>query len=73
MRDWYWDWIPSALHRAWPIKPRHVPEQAVLHPSVLERFELPHVSKYGIDQPYRPFNLASHEKVRHLYERANNG
>jgi uncharacterized protein (DUF2235 family) len=70
MRDWYWDWIPSALHRAWPIKPRHIQDQSVLHPTVLERFELPHVFKYGIAQPYRPLNLASHEKVRHLYARA---
>ncbi len=64
MRDSYWRWVPNRLRRVWPVKLREVMKQAPLHPTVVERFKLPAIYKYGIKQKYRPENLRDHELVR---------
>lgn len=63
MRDWYWGWVPDRLRLVWSIKQRHIADEALLHPTVLARFALPFVFKYGTKQPYRPSNLAAHKKI----------
>jgi len=68
MRDAYWSWIPHCMRRVWPKKQRKVQDKAVLHTTVLDRFKVAHVFKYGVREPYRPANLSTHESVRHHYE-----
>jgi uncharacterized protein (DUF2235 family) len=63
MRDRYWEWVPDRLRLVWSIKQRQVLDEAPLHATVLERFALPSVFKYGIKQPYRPANLAAHKNI----------
>lgn len=67
MRDWYPSWVPSALRRVWPRQVRTVLREAVLHPTVFERFNLRQVFKYGIGMPYRPENLSGHVRLRTFY------
>ena len=63
MRDWYWGWVPYSWRFVWSIKQRQILDEAPLHATVLERFALPSVFKYGIKQPYRPCNLAAHKNI----------
>ncbi|MGF9763256.1 DUF2235 domain-containing protein [Microvirga sp. 0TCS3.31] len=53
----------------WEKGRRDVPEDAVLHPSVKERFEQPQVLHYDEMKPYRPENLRHHQDVRQYYDR----
>jgi hypothetical protein len=46
---------------------RKVPENAVLHPSVKERFEHGNVLHYDLMKPYRPPNLRHHRDVKQYY------
>jgi uncharacterized protein (DUF2235 family) len=54
----------------WKKGRRRVPEDAVLHPSVKERFAQLQVLHYNEMKPYRPPNLRGHREVRHYYEAA---
>jgi hypothetical protein len=49
---------------------RKVPTDAILHQSVLDRFELHEVLQYNILKPYRPVALREHGLVKHHYEAA---
>jgi uncharacterized protein (DUF2235 family) len=51
----------------WQEGHRHVPEDALLHPSVLERFEHFAVMIHGDMVPYRPRALRRHPQVRGYY------
>ena len=57
----------SSLFRFAGKKPREIPKEAVLHPSVIERFRSREVLHYDIMQPYRPVNLQDHPDVRNFY------
>jgi hypothetical protein len=46
---------------------RHIPNDALLHPSVLERFKAAEVLDYDIMRPYRPENLRTHDDVKENY------
>jgi uncharacterized protein (DUF2235 family) len=46
---------------------RQIPNDAPLHPSVLERFKAAEVLDYDIMKPYRPENLRNHEAVKAYY------
>jgi hypothetical protein len=52
----------------WEKGRRMVPNDAVLHPSVKERFEQPQVLHYDEMKPYRPENLRRHQDVKQYYE-----
>ncbi len=47
--------------------PRKIPDDAILHASVLQRFEANQVLDYDTMRPYRPENLRDHEKVKAYY------
>jgi uncharacterized protein (DUF2235 family) len=51
----------------WPEGFRQPPNDAPLHPSVLERFAHKSVLIYGDSIPYRPQNLREHKDVKHFY------
>jgi len=51
----------------WEEGHRHVPEDALLHPSVLERFGHVAVTIHGDMVPYRPRALRRHRDVRGYY------
>jgi uncharacterized protein (DUF2235 family) len=53
--------------RFWRKDLRDVPDTAVLHPSVHERFACPEVLHYDVMRPYRPANLRHHPDVKHCY------
>ena len=55
----------SLLH--WARKLREIPNDAPLHPSVVERFKAAEVLDYDIMRPYRPENLRNHEAVKAYY------
>jgi uncharacterized protein (DUF2235 family) len=57
----------SSLFRLVPSKLRPIPNDAPLHPSVIERFKAPEVLDYDLMRPYRPENLRNHEAVRAYY------
>lgn len=61
------DETKSSLFQFAGKKPRAIREDAVLHPSVRERFEAEEVLHYDIMQPYRPVNLRGHDDVAHHY------
>jgi uncharacterized protein (DUF2235 family) len=67
MLDRYPSWVPTALRRVWPKQLRRVLDQAVLHPTVFDRFGLPLVLHYGIAAPYRPENLSSYSNLLTFY------
>jgi len=46
---------------------RKIDTDAVLHPSVYERFKLPVVLQYDLMLPYRPEGLRHHEKLKQYY------
>lgn len=67
MRDAYPSWVPQAWRRVWPVQIREIHAEAVLHPSVDERFQLPSVLFYGVPERYRPENLQRHVRLgRHF-------
>ena len=47
---------------------RHIPDEAPLHPSVVERFKAAEVLQYNIMKRYRPENLRNHSAVKHYYQ-----
>jgi uncharacterized protein (DUF2235 family) len=46
---------------------RQIPNDAPLHPTVMERFELPSVLAYDVTIPYRPEALRHHQMVKKYY------
>jgi len=52
----------------WARKVREMPNDAPLHPSVLERFKADAVLDYDMMKPYRPENLRNHIKVKENYK-----
>jgi len=46
---------------------RKIDANAVLHPSVYDRFALPAVLQYDLMLPYRPESLRHHEKLTQYY------
>ncbi len=67
LRDGYPNWWPQALRKSWPSKPRAIHAEAVLHPSVLRRFELGSVIQHGILRTYRPTSLRNHRHLQQYY------
>lgn len=53
--------------RFWEKAIRKIPEDAILHPTVRERFEQPCVLHYDETKPYRPENLRHHRDVKQYY------
>jgi uncharacterized protein (DUF2235 family) len=51
----------------WPEGPREVEPVAMLHSSVYDRFAAKAVRHFYDDRPYRPANLAEHEKLSQYY------
>ncbi|MEL7154609.1 MAG: DUF2235 domain-containing protein, partial [Pseudomonadota bacterium] len=51
----------------WAVESRKVPDDAPLHPSVVERFEAENVVHYDESKPYRPEPLRTHQQVKHLF------
>ena len=47
---------------------RKIPNNAPLHPSVIERFKIPQVVHFDEVKPYRPSTLRHHESVKHFYQ-----
>jgi len=64
---------PSLLRRltrdklTWTHQVRQIDDKAVLHPTVISRFEAAAVPQMGEVKPYRPPNLRSHSEVRQFY------
>jgi hypothetical protein len=54
----------SSLFRFAPRVLRHIPNDALLHDSVLERFKAVEVLEYDTIKPYRPENLRNHKAVK---------
>jgi hypothetical protein len=54
LRNCYPSWVPTGLRFTWAEKPRTEVLEAPVHPSVIERFALPRVSKCGQATAYRP-------------------
>ena len=46
---------------------REIDPNAILHPSVYERFAAKEVQHFYAMQPYRPKNLSRHEKLKQYY------
>jgi hypothetical protein len=67
LRDSYPGWWPQAWRKSWRAKPRTIPPNATLHPSVLRRFELSSVVHCGSVGPYRPAALRQHQDLRAFY------
>jgi uncharacterized protein (DUF2235 family) len=57
----------SSVFRFAPRALRHIPNDAPLHDSVLERFKAAEVLEYDTMKPYRPENLRNHEAVKQYY------
>ncbi|MGI9484038.1 MAG: phospholipase effector Tle1 domain-containing protein, partial [Hyphomicrobiales bacterium] len=51
----------------WPEKLRCVPPDAILHPTVIERFKLSAIVDYDQTKKYRPENLRPHKDVAEFY------
>lgn len=64
----YPGWWPDWLRVTWREKPREIPINATLHPSILRRFELKSVLQCGIAAPYRPISLRAHKDLATFYE-----
>jgi hypothetical protein len=72
MRDTIAGIFPGWLARrlgwlGWPVKIRDIPEEALVHPSVRERFGLSEVTQCAGRGPYRPEALSSHKDFRDAY------
>ena len=52
-------WAPRVL--------REIPNDAPLHPSVIQRFNAAEVLVYDTMTPYRPENLRTHNDVKQYY------
>jgi uncharacterized protein (DUF2235 family) len=59
--------LTSRLGITWPGKRRNIRPDAVLHPTVIERANLPAVLQYDRLVPYRPEALRNHKDTAHLY------
>jgi hypothetical protein len=58
-------WITRLTKKTWKRGTRELPDpDAKLHPSVLERFNLPEVLQYDVLAPYRPVTLTKHQDFR---------
>jgi hypothetical protein len=57
------------LFRFFPKILREVPAEAVLHPSVVERFKAVEILDYDTSKQYRPENLRHHNDVKQFYSR----
>jgi hypothetical protein len=57
----------SSLFRYTRGKARFVPPEAVLHPSVMDRFAAADVLHYNVLKPYRPENLRGHGGTSAFY------
>jgi uncharacterized protein (DUF2235 family) len=67
-------WFVSPKDLGWREGHRQIPDDAVLHPSVVERFRRPAVLAHGDMLPYRPLPLRRHPEVAGFYPgRATNG
>ena len=62
-------WFVKEKNFGWREGHRQVPHDAVLHPSVIERFRRPAVLKHGRLAPYRPQALRRHPQVAGFYGR----
>jgi uncharacterized protein (DUF2235 family) len=51
----------------WKVGHRKIPDDAIVHPSVSERFTLPGVLQYDITAPYRPEPLRQHKDLSRYY------
>jgi hypothetical protein len=51
----------------WPEALRNIDSNAILHPSVYERFAAGGVQHFYQMKPYRPENLADHQKLKQYY------
>ncbi|MEZ5448115.1 MAG: DUF2235 domain-containing protein, partial [Thiolinea sp.] len=60
LRDKYPAWWPSTLRFSWKAAQRHIPSEAVLHDSVLERLSASTVLHNAEWRPYRPDALRKH-------------
>ena len=58
---------------SWPVKIRDVKPEAVVHPSVDQRFALADVARYDGSGPYKPEALRQHLKFKHLYKTGSTG
>lgn len=58
----------SSIFRFFPKILRTIPEDAPLHPSVVERFQAAEILDYDRMRPYRPENLKDHHAVKHFYK-----
>jgi uncharacterized protein (DUF2235 family) len=59
----------SERNFGWRAGYRKIPDDAVLHPSVLDRFKLPGILNYDDIRPYRPEALRAHPAVRSYWAR----
>jgi uncharacterized protein (DUF2235 family) len=57
----------DSVFRYAPREVRQIPNNAPLHPSVLERFKAGDVLHYDMMRPYRPENLRNHDVVKGYY------
>ena len=51
----------------WTKASREINPNAILHPSVYDRFAAEKVQHFYAIQPYRPENLSNHEKLKQYY------
>ena len=61
------NWWPEKLRFSWPREIRNIDQNAILHHTVLERFESKTINDYGCCKPYRPEALKNHNKVKKYY------
>jgi uncharacterized protein (DUF2235 family) len=57
----------SSFFRFFQKRSRQVPNDAPLHPSVIERFKAAEILDYDAMKPYRPANLREHNEVKQFY------
>lgn len=61
------EWITRNFGVTYPLGYRDPPKEAVLHPTVYDRFDAAEVPIYDRLGPYRPAALQKHVDVAHLY------
>lgn len=62
-------WLRRLLRlKGWKVDARNIHPEAVLHPTVVERFALETVPQCAGRGPYRPETLRGHKLVAHYYE-----
>jgi uncharacterized protein (DUF2235 family) len=67
---WVLRWVVPLVGRrnfGWREGHRRIPDDALLHPSVMERFKRPGVLIYGDIAPYRPRALRRHRDLRSFW------